>query len=190
MPYSVNKYTDERVIRMIQSGKIDFFEIIVERYEKKMLRYGRKFLANYNDIEDMVQEIFIKAYTNIQSFDLSRKFSAWIYRIAHNEFINAIKKKGKEPLPIFNLDILWPYHISKEKADREVNLKELQKMLNKCLDKISPKYRETLILYYFEELSYQEIADIMHIPIATVGIRLKRGKENMKFLLKKYGFNK
>ncbi len=186
----LNRLPDEKIVLMVQSGKIESFGILVKRYQEKMLRYGRKFLFNHNDIEDLVQEVFIKVYTNIQSFDASRKFSAWLYRIAHNEFINAIKKKGKEPLPFFDLDILWPHSVSKESADKEINQRELNQMLDKCLDKLDPKYREPLVLYYFEDLTYQEVADVLHIPIATVGIRLKRGKEIMKSLFQKYGFNK
>lgn len=189
MSKSLSRLPDEEIVRMVQSGKIESFNILVQRYQEKMSRYGRKFLTSYNDIEDLVQEIFIKAYTNIQSFDASRKFSAWLYRIAHNEFINAIKKRGKEPLPFFDLDILWPHSVSKENADKETNQRELSQMLDKCLDKLSPKYREPLVLYYYEDLTYQGIADVLHIPVATVGIRLKRGKEMLKSLFQKYGFN-
>lgn len=190
MPQSVSQLTDEEVVRMVQLGKIESFGILVKRYQIKMLRYARKFLFNHQDIEDLVQEVFVKAYTNIQSFDASRKFSAWLYRIAHNEFINAIKKKGKEPMPFFDLDTLWPRSLSLEDADKETNKRELRQMLDKCLDKLDFKYREPLVLYYFEGLSYKEIADVLHIPMATVGIRLKRGKEIMKSLFQEYGFNK
>ncbi len=189
MPRPASKLPDEEVVQMVQSGKIESFGILVKRYEAKMVRYARKFLFNHNDVEDLVQEVFIKAYTNIQSFDASRKFSAWLYRIAHNEFINAIKKKGKEPVPFFDLDILLPRSVSSENADKETNEREIRRMIDKCLDKLDIKYREPLILYYFEELSYKEIADILHIPMATVGIRLKRGKENMKSLCQKLGYH-
>lgn len=186
MPKLKRQLTDEQVVRMVQSGKVESFGILVKRYEAKMLRYARKFLFNYHDIEDLVQEVFIKAYTNIQSFDASRKFSSWLYRIAHNQFINAIKKKGKEAVPFFDLDILLPRSISKENADKNINQRELRQILNKCLEKLDIKYREPLVLYYFEELSYKEITDVLHIPMATVGIRLKRGKEIMKNLYEKY----
>ena len=120
MPKLKRQLTDEQVVRMVQSGKVESFGILVKRYQAKMLRYARKFLFNYHDIEDLVQEVFIKAYTNIQSFDASRKFSSWLYRIAHNQFINAIKKKGKEAVPFFDLDILLPRSISKENADKNI----------------------------------------------------------------------
>ena len=189
MPKLKRRLSDEQVVRIVQAGKIESFGILVKRYQAKMLRYARKFLFNYHEIEDSVQEVFIKAYTNIQSFDASRKFSAWLYRIAHNQFINAIKKKGKEPMPFFDLDILLPRLISKEKADKKTNQREIRQMIEQCLDKLDFKYREPLILYYFEELSYQEIADILRIPIATVGVRLKRGKKIIKSLCQKLGYH-
>ena len=188
MPKPIDKLTDEEIAKIVQSGKVEPFEVLVERYEAKITRYARKFLFNFNDAEDIVQEVFLKAYVNIQGFDTSRKFSSWLYRIAHNEFINAIKKKGKEPLPFFNPDILFPHPVSKENADKEINNKELRQMLDKCLNKLNPKYREPLTLYYFEKLSYKEIADILRIPISTVGIRLQRGRQKMKSLFQKLNY--
>ena len=90
MPKLKSELTDEEIAEMIQKGNSKFFESLIKRYEAKMTRYARKFLSNYHDIEDLVQNIFIKVYVNIKSFNTSRKFSPWIYRIAHNEFINAI----------------------------------------------------------------------------------------------------
>lgn len=181
-----DQLSDEEIVKKVQSGEINPFGILVKRYEAKMLRYARRFLFGYEDSEDIIQKIFLKAYVNIQSFDVSRKFSSWLYRIAHNEFINAIKKKGKEPLPFFNPDILFPHPIAKEDINREVEAKELRELLDGYLDKLNPKYREPLVLYYFEELSYKQIADVLHIPVATVGIRLKRGRETMKSLFTKH----
>ena len=174
------KQTDEAIARLVQAGDMESFGILVKSYEAKMMRYAKKFLFGYEDAEDIVQEVFIKAYANIQGFDASKKFSSWLYRIAHNEFINAIKKKGRKHLPFLNLDTLFPRPASKETADGEINKQESRQMLDKCLGKLDSKYHEPLVLYYFEELSYKEIADVLHIPIATVGIRLKRGKEIIK----------
>lgn len=177
--------TDEQIALAVQNGDAHSFSILVERYEKKMMRYARKFLFGYADAEDLVQEIFIKAYMNIQGFDTSRKFSPWIYRIAHNEFINAIRKKGREPLSFFDPDTLFPHPTAPDNADRDVNEREIKKMLDGCLDELDPKYREPLVLYYYEDMDYQSIADIMRIPISTVGIRLKRGKAALRQAYKK-----
>ncbi|MBP8994371.1 MAG: RNA polymerase sigma factor [Bacteroidales bacterium] len=179
---------DEEIVRRVQSGEIELFDILFERYEKKISRYAKKFLFNYDDSEDLVQQVFIKAYMNIKSFDASRKFSSWIYRIAHNEFINAIKKKNKEPLSFFDFDILFPYAMSNDNTDKETQEKELRFILDKNLKKLHSKYREPLILYYFEELSYKEIADVLHIPVSTVGVRIKRGKELIKKTFQKNNY--
>jgi RNA polymerase sigma-70 factor (ECF subfamily) len=188
MPKPKRQLSDEEVVRMVQTNEIESFGILVKRYQAKMLRYARKFLFNYHDIEDLVQEVFIKAYTNIQSFDASRKFSAWLYRIAHNEFINAIKKKGKEPVPFFDLDVLLPRLISKDGAEKKTNQREIRQMIERSLDKLDFKYREPLILYYFEGLTYREIADVLRIPVATVGVRLKRGRKIIKSFCQKLGY--
>lgn len=182
---NLSQLTDEQIARSVQAGKMENFGELVKRYEVKIMRYAKKFLFAHDDAEDAAQEVFIKAYTNIQSFNVSKKFSPWLYRIAHNEFINAIKKRGKEPLSFFDFDTLLPSLIAKENTNQDINRQELRQLLNKCLDKIAPKYREPLVLYYFEELSYKEIADVLRVPTSTVGIRLRRGKKFMKSFLQK-----
>lgn len=181
--------TDEEIALLVQQGDMESFGVLVGRYEAKMLRYARKFLFKNEDAEDNVQDVFIKAYRNIQSFDVKRKFSPWIYRIAHNQFLNALKRKEKDFIPLFNLDVLFPHYFLKESAEDEMNVKELKKMLDKILQKLKPKYREPLILYYFEMLDYKEIAEVLQIPTSTVGVRLRRGKEIMKEHIKKLEFS-
>lgn len=178
--------SDEHIAELVQKGDVESFGVLVARYEAKMKRYAHKFLFGYTEAQDVVQDVFIKAYTNIQSFDISRRFSPWIYRIAHNEFINAIKKKGKEPLPFFDPDTLFPHPRSSEPADKDLNAQDLKVTLEKCLGKLDPKYREPLVLYYIEELEYKEIAEVLRIPTSTVGVRLKRGRDHMKKLVTEF----
>jgi len=172
--------TDEEIAARVQGGDTESFALLVERYEEKMLRYARKFLFGLEDAEDLVQEVFLKAYVNIHGFNTWRRFSPWLYRIAHNEFVNFIKKRGREPVLFFDPDTLFPHPLSSDYADREVLTKELKEALEACLDKLHPKYREPLVLYFFEDLNYQEISEILQIPISTVGVRLKRGKDTLR----------
>ncbi len=175
--------TDEEIARKIQRGENnEVFGILVERYESKMTRYARKFFSNGDDVKDIVQEIFIKAYTNIQSFDASRRFSPWLYRIAHNELVNLVRKKSKQPFFSFDMDALFPHLAAKETADADINAREIKEAISRTLNKLDLKYREPLALYYVEELSYQEIADVLEIPVATVGVRISRGKSKLKKL--------
>lgn len=184
-----SRQKDEEIARLIQSGKIELFGILIDRYEDKMRRYARKFLSSGEDINDILQEIFIKAYTNIQSFDAKRKFSSWLYRIAHNELVNALKKKKRKTLHLFGLDTFFPHSIQDNGINQEIERKDMQKIIDRCLNRLEPKYREPIILYYLEELSYKEIADVMQIPISTVGTRIQRGKRIMRSVFNKLGYN-
>jgi len=172
--------TDEDIAFLIQSGNTQLFSTLVERYEDKFGRYARKFLSDKDDIKDILQEVFIKIYINIKNFDTKRKFSSWAYRIAHNELVNALKKKKKNFLPLIDLDVFLPYNLSKDDHNKNSEEQDIKKIINECLGQLKPKYREPIVLYYIEELSYKEISDIMQIPISTVGIRMKRAKKMMR----------
>jgi len=179
---------DEEIVRQVQRGKIDFFDILINRYEKKMMNYARNFLSDKEDVHDVLQEIFIKAYKNIKSFDAERRFSPWLYRIAHNEFVNALKRRNKKTLPLFDLDVFFPQYAREAKnISREIDQKEMRQILDRFLGQLEPKYKEPIVLYYFEELSYKEIADVLQIPISTVGIRIKRAKDALQLICKKEG---
>ncbi len=176
----IEDYTDEKIMSLVQSGQEDFFGILMDRYKSKMLRYARRFLFNFGNADDLVQDVFVNAYVNINGFDTSKKFSPWLYRIAHNYFINEIKKRNRNPLIFLDLDVLLPHLISDKNPSTEAVDKELKEELELCLDKIDLKYKEVLILYFFEGLSYKEIAEILHIPINAVGVRINRGKKMIK----------
>lgn len=177
--------SDEQLGLLVQQGDTEKFGLLVDRYQKKLLRYGRKFLLSTENIEDLVQDTFIKTYQNIQSFDSKQKFSSWIYRIAHNTFINAIKRKSLNPIYLLNLDTFIPHLAYEDTAAREREQKEIKAVLDSSMDQLSAHYREILVLYYYEELSYKEIADILRLPVGTVGIRLKRARQQLQKLLPK-----
>lgn len=172
--------TDEKLAELVQNGDKNKFGILMERYQPKLFRYGRKFLSDEDNIEDVVQDVFVKTYQNIQSFDVSQRFSPWIYRIAHNTYVNALKKKSTGPLYLFDFDTLISHTVVEDPIAREREKEEIKKIVDHGLSQIEPKYREILVLYYIEELSYKEIADILHIPIGTVGVRIMRAKEILK----------
>lgn len=182
-----SELTDEELAGEVQRGNIELFGVLMERYQEKITRYGNKFLSSRENIEDVVQEVFIKAYENIQSFDATQKFSPWIYRIAHNTYINALKKSERGPLYLFDFDTLISHTVVADPIEKEREQTEIKKIVDKGLDELEPKYREILVLYYLEELSYKEISDVLHIPIGTVGIRLSRAKEMLRQTYKKLG---
>ncbi|MDQ5962646.1 MAG: polymerase sigma-70 factor, subfamily [Patescibacteria group bacterium] len=177
---NLSTIADEKLVERICQGDKELFGELIDRYEAKLTRYVKKFTQNVDDVSDIVQTIFIKGYTNLQSFDTSRSFNSWIYRIAHNESVNHLKKRGGEKVSFIDFDTFFPHPFAKETADKETLSGEEKQILEKSLKNISPKYREVLILYFYEELTYQDIADVLRIPIATVGVRIRRGKEALK----------
>lgn len=183
---SFDAKTDEELVKMVQAGERDVFGVLVRRYEQKIFRYGRRFVYEAENIKDLTQEIFLKAYVNINSFDASRRFSPWIYRIAHNEFVNALKKKSWEQvLSFIDLDVILPHRPAKQDIEDEETRRAIKKDLEKALDRLESKYRELLILYYYEDLDYKAIAEMLKIPVSTVGVRLRRAKSRLKKIMEK-----
>ncbi len=173
---------DEALVAVVLKTPNAFGEV-VERYEAKLSRYIERLGVRVPDDKlDVLQEIFIKAYKNLNSFDGSFKFSSWIYRIAHNEAISWYRKQSVRPeghLVADGEDIMLLIKDGMEGAevsfDKEINAHELER----ALKKIDEKYREVLVLRYFEHKEYEEISDILRIPIGSVGTLISRGKKQL-----------
>ena len=180
------EFTDEQLAGKVQKGDAQAFNILLERYRQKILRYGNKFLLQPGDIEDVTQDIFLKAYQNIKSFDVERRFSPWIYRIAHNEFINLGKKRKGEPLDFFDFDTFFPHPQSPDTSEKDFDQQQVKTELNTFLDQLSVKYREPLVLYYIEGLDYKDIAEVLRVPVGAVGVRLNRAKKKLQELSSKF----
>ena len=164
----------------VQGGEQELFGTLMERYEKKLSRYGSKFLSSPDNIQDIVQDVFISAFQNIRNFDASRRFSPWIYRIAHNAYVNALKKNTHLPITLFDFDALVSHTIYEDPVEIEREQKQMKVMLEESMEKIPPKYKEVLLLRYYEDLDYKEMAEVLELPLGTVGIRLKRARETLK----------
>ncbi len=172
-------HTDESVALQVQQGHTELFGVLVERYEPKMTRYAQRFLRDPADREDALQEIFLRAYEHLQTFNPHARFSPWLYRVAHNVFVNSIRRRGRERISFVDLDTLFPMGVPDEAETRE-RITDMYPDVEQRLSHLPAKYREVLVLFYFEEKSYEEIADILHIPKATVGVRLKRARDVLK----------
>lgn len=161
----------------------ELYSEIIHRYQTKLTHYLRKFIRDKDELEDILQDVFIKAYHNLYGFNTNKKFSPWIYRIAHNEALNHIKKTSKFA---FSLDEK-EYEVVDEKMHlgTKVDNKLLKDKIGENLAKLKDKYREPIILYFFEQKTYEEISDIMHIPTSTVGTLISRGKKILKESLQK-----
>lgn len=174
--------SDEELVKKAIKDK-ELFGMLIERYEAKLSRYiARLGVRNEDDRLDVLQDIFLKVYKNLNGFDTSLSFSSWIYRIAHNEAISWYRKKNVRPEGhMINdsediLGLLSGQEISAEiETDRAFNAKEL----HRAIMTLPTKYREVIILRFFEHKEYDEISDILKIPVGSVGTLLHRGKKKL-----------
>jgi RNA polymerase sigma-70 factor (ECF subfamily) len=185
----ISKFSDEELAVYVRQHDQEEYRELVKRYQSKLLSYA-KYLVKDNDLAlDIVQEAFIKAFINLNSFDENKKFSSWIYRILHNEAINSINSRKK--IISVNVDEMLAEVVDiKVDVEKEAEKEEIKKIMHKCLDELSTEYKEPLILYYFEERQYEEISDILRLPLGTVCTRIQRGKKALRLIyLEKEGKN-
>ena len=165
----------------------DFFYCIVRSYENQLKAYISKLTNTSNEeVEDILQEAFIKIYKNINSYDSDFKFSTWLYSIARNETISYWRRHKKRfndvPLDITN-DLF-----SNLRADNDLvkdfDGRLLKENINQLINKLPFKYKEVIILRYMEDRDYNDISDIIKKPVNTVGTLLSRAKKELKKLIK------
>ncbi|MFH1375407.1 MAG: sigma-70 family RNA polymerase sigma factor [Patescibacteria group bacterium] len=156
----------------------DEYAPLVEKYEQPLLRYILR-ISNISqeEGEDLLQNVFLKAYQNLNDFDGKLKFSSWIYRIAHNEVVSAWRRRSARAGEI-NLEKAEAAKILCSTLDVPVRTDEkfLTESVREMLGKLPQKYREVLILRFLEEKDYSEISDILHKPPGTVATLLNRAK--------------
>ena len=176
----MSELTDTALIERIVDGETEGFGELMNRYEAKLLRYAVYLIHDDALAQDIVQDTFIKTYRNLRGYNRKYKFSSWIYRIAHNEAISAVRKLRHIAQ---NVDVEKVEDEGKESTIiREIDNAILRGKMQSCLDLIEAKYCEVLMLQYYENMQYSEIADILHIPSSTVGVWSSRGKAHLKKL--------
>jgi RNA polymerase sigma-70 factor (ECF subfamily) len=181
--------TDEEFVSL-SLEKSENFRFIVERYKAKLGHFiRRKAALNKDDVDDLLQDIFIKVFLNLNDFDTSLKFSSWIYRIAHNEVISWYRKKKIRPQVNFedyeeeNIVNWLKDELNIEKHWESKNLKE--KIVAE-IEKLNDRYKDAIILRFLEEKDYEEISDILQVPTGTVSTLIYRGKNELQKALQKY----
>ncbi len=183
---------DEQLVRLSLENQ-DCFYYLIKRYEPKILRYIKRITnISKEESEDILQEIFVKVYRNLNGFNQKLKFSSWIYRIAHNEIINQYRKnKSYSSMISLNIeddDVNNMAGLFRDSFDIQDNYisRENTEKVREALEELPDKYREILILRYFEDQSYDEISDILRKPAGTVATLINRAKSNFKKIAQRH----
>lgn len=170
---------DEKIVEIVLSGEKEYFSHLVDRYKRQIFSFIHKFTPF--DIEDLAQEIFIKAYENMESFDKNcGKFSTWFYRIAQNHCIDYCRKR-KINYTDEDMDKIKESEFTlKNNGPEQLYLKKEEILaLEKAMQKLEVKYKLPLVYRYVQDLSYEDIADIMNLPLGTIKTNIYRAKEKL-----------
>lgn len=173
-------------IKQVLKGDINAFADIVDFYQHRLYQVCFRMLSNQQEAEDIAQEAFVRAYTNLHTFDQKRKFSTWLYRIATNLCIDRIRKKkpdyylDAEVPGTEGLDMYSQIAAEEQLPEEQLEQMELQDRIQYEISRLPDKYRTVIVLKYIEELSLQEIGEILDMPVGTVKTRIHRGREALR----------
>ncbi len=163
-------FTDaELVARALKNP--DSYGLIIERFEAPLTRYIIRITrAEHEEVEDILQSVFIKAYRSLNGFDTGLKLSSWMYRIAHNACVDFLRKHTRRQHASLDADDEYSQSLleviaSEENVALHLTRDEQRRALKKLIRSLPEKYRTVIILFFGEDKSYEEISDILQIPI-------------------------
>lgn len=178
----INTMTDEELVARTLKDE-NFYGFLIERYEEKLGRYiSRISGGTKEDTEDVLQDVFLSAYKNLNDFDQGLKFSSWIYRIAHNKVISHFRKITARPKTVtYEGDVqLLNVLASEEDLAKNLERKYTAEEVRSILQSMDPRYKEVLFLKFLEDKDYKEISDILEKPMGTVATLINRAKKQFK----------
>ena len=172
---------DGDLIRQAARGKVEAFNLLVSRWEKRVYNYLLRLTANREDALDLTQDVFLKAYQNLRKLDDAARFAPWLYRIAHNEAYSMFRKRRPES------DVADLPPVATETGiavgGSPVFPIELSLAVASALEKLTPEQREAVTLKIYQGFKFEEMAEILSCPVSTVKSRLYTALELLKIEL-------
>ncbi len=182
IPPDLSKYrelSDEELIKLVRTGEVEPYDELVRRYQIKIHDLCYKMVKNYDDARDVAQEVFLKAYRNINKFRGHSKFSTWLYRIAVNTSLNFIKRQ--RPTEEINEEIL---ELPRDNPVQRYKNKQIREEIYRAVGRLPNVQRTVFTLRALEEMPYQEISEILKKPLSTVKVDYHLAVKNLKNYLK------
>lgn len=179
---SASSLEDDQLIKRAKKGDQKAYKALTEKYQKPLYFHIYKMVKNNEQVEDLVQEAFMKAFKNLESYNTEYAFSTWLYRITTNHTIDFLRKRRINATPLSNPVKTKDGEIEieiegKERTDRETIRKERKQIINQAIDNLPEKYRVVIRMRHLDELSYQEISDELDLPLGTVKAHIFRARE-------------
>jgi len=170
---------DLRLVSMVLDGQVNAFRHLVEKYQSPVYNLIVKIIHDKDEAKEITQEVFVKAYESLASFRSDHKFFSWIYRIAVNAALNQLKKQKK----MVGLDTLKGVSDAAEEL-----MNEREQLLQKAIKMLNEKYSVLIVLKYYEQMSYKEVAETMAITEKKVRSRLFEARQQLKEMLEKTSY--
>jgi RNA polymerase sigma-70 factor (ECF subfamily) len=172
--------SDEAIVERLRAGESALFEAVMRRYNQRLYRVARSIVRNDAEAEDVVQETYVRAYTHLDQYAGTAKFSTWLTRIAVNEGLRRLRARGRAD-DVRHLVATAP--VAADAAERRASQREVGRMLESAIVALPPAFRAVVMLRDVEGLSTAETADCLGIPPATVKTRLHRGHALLRHTL-------
>ena len=173
---------DTELTRLAQAGDARAFEALVVKYQRRIARHVARFIKSADDVEDVVQDVFVRAYRGLAAFRGDSQFYSWLYRIASNAALNHLRRASDDVLlgddaPDERISEFAPGVSDAAQPDRTLMAEQIADAVQRALAKLQPQLAEALMLFEVEKKSYAEIAELLQIPIGTVRTRIFRARE-------------
>ena len=189
-----NPASDIDLVKLALAGSQDAYGDLLVRYQRPVLSLVRRMVGNPSLAEDLAQEVFLKAFRALDSFDQRRKFSSWLFKIAHNTAIDQLRRRQLDTVPLETPDPNEPDLMAVlpdsgiETPEGRAQRRDLAGAIEAAVANLKPIYREVVALRYQEGLAYDEIAEITDLPLGTVKTHLFRARKAMVAWLESEGW--
>jgi RNA polymerase sigma-70 factor (ECF subfamily) len=174
--------SDDVIIQSVLDGNVQNFEVIIERYGLRIINFINKMLADYDEAENISQEVFLKLYENLKKYSMQGNFKTFVFTIARNTTLNHIKKQKR--ITFFSRmpanHCIDNYIVSKETPEKAIDKKQRDKDLLTALYSLKENQRLALVLKVYLEMSYKEISEITGWSISKIETLISRAKGNLK----------
>lgn len=180
---SESSLEDDKLVASAVKGDQAAFRKLVDKYQTPLYYHVVKMVKDREQVEDLIQEAFVKAFDNLKSYNTSYAFSTWLYRITTNHTIDYLRKKKlqtmsiNEPVKTRDGEMNVQLPDADAGADRSIIRKQRQKIIRDAIHDLPEKYRQVIEMRHLEELSYQEISDALDLPLGTVKAHIFRARE-------------
>jgi RNA polymerase sigma-70 factor (ECF subfamily) len=173
---------DPCLVQETLAGNQASFQLLVERYQTRMFALARGYTKSPVECEDLVQETFLKAYARLDTFQHQSSFYTWLYRIGTNTILDWMKRRGRSPVTSVENPELFgtPATVKVAAPDAQLEREEIARITHAVLEHLPDIFRQVLVMREFEDMAYQDIADVLGISIGTVESRLFRARARFK----------